>query len=142
MSGAAYPAPVLVQPEAGAGSGSNVTFSWRWNGTLKDNEYFDLRMWRAGEDHRQGVVDCKTTPRVSNLNGEYVVSTSITKVGAIDRPAGEWYWSVAVLDMGGGEYNKAPDVGPEAEPRKLVYAPGGGGGGKDGGGGKPGPPPP
>ena len=143
VPGVGYPAPVLVQPEAGAGSGASVTFSWHWDGNLKDNEYFDLRMWRAGEDHRQGVVDCKTTPRVPSLNGEYVVSTNITRVGAINRPAGEWYWSVAVLDMSGGDYSKAPDVGPEAEPRKLVYAPGGGGGGgKSGGGGGGGPPPP
>ena len=136
---------MLLQPEDGAGSGASVTFIWRWDGNLKDNEYFDLRMWRAGEDHRQGAVDCKTTPRVPSLNGEYVVSANITKLGTIDRPAGEWYWSVAVLDMGGGEYNTAPDVGPEAEPRKLVYAPGGGGGkgGKGGGGsGGGGPPPP
>ncbi len=142
--GAAYPAPVLVQPDEGVGSGASVTFVWRWDGNLKDNEYFDLRMWRAGEDHRQGVVDCKTTPRVPGLNGEYVVSADITKVGTIDRPVGEWYWSVAVIDMGGGQYNAAPDVGPEAAPRKLVYAPGGDGGkgGKSGGGGSPGPPPP
>jgi serine/threonine protein kinase len=143
LPGVAYPAPVLLQPVDGAGSGASVTFIWRWDGNLKDNEYFDLRVWREGEDHRQGAVDCKTTPRVPSLNGEYVVSANITKLGTIDRPAGEWYWSVAVLDMSGGEYNTAPDVSPEAEPRKLVYAPGGGGGkGGKGGKGGGGPPPP
>jgi serine/threonine protein kinase len=130
-----YPAPVLVRPDDGANPGSDVTFIWWWDGKLKDNEYFDLRMWREGEDHRQGVVDYKTIPRVANPNGEYVVSANVTTLGTptglVDRPSGEWFWSVAVMDVSNG----AQDISPEAAPRKLIYHAGGGGGGGSGGGG-------
>jgi hypothetical protein len=140
------PPPVLNQPEDGVSLGSNVTFSWHWDGRLQENEYFDLRMWPEGsDDHRIGVMDFRAIPRQPNANGEYVVTTSIVKVGDSDRPSGIYYWSVAVMRQVDGEM---PDVSPEATPHKLIYAPGDGGDGDgdgdgDGNGdGKPPPPPP
>jgi hypothetical protein len=128
-----YPVPVLIKPEDEANPGPNPTFSWRWDGQLQDNEYFDLRMWPEGaSDHRIGVMNFRDIPRQPNASGEYVVTTSIVKVGDRDRPNGIYYWSVAVMREVDG---KMEDVSPEATPHKLIY----GVGGDEGGGGPPGP---
>jgi hypothetical protein len=130
---------VLIEPEDGANPGSSKpTFSWRWDGQLQDNEYFDLRMWPEGSlDHRIGVMDYQATPHQPDANGEYVVvDASIAEVDDEDRPNGTYYWSVAVMREVDG---KMVDVSPEATPHKLIYAVGGEEGG-GGGGGKPTPP--
>jgi predicted Ser/Thr protein kinase len=119
-----YPAPVLIGPEDGANPGSSkATFSWRWDGQLQENEYFDLRMWpEDSTDHRIGVMDYRKIPRQPSMNSEYVVDASIDKVGNEDRTNGTYYWSVAVMREVGGEVK---DVSPEAIPHKLIYALGG-----------------
>jgi hypothetical protein len=131
-----YSALVLNQPEDGANLRLKATFSWRWNGQLQDNEYFDLRMWPEGsEDHRLGVMDFHAIPRQPNANGEYVVeNVSIVKTRdkdgkEIDRLDGTYYWSVAVMCEVDG---KMADISPEATPHMLIYgAPAGGDGGGD-----------
>jgi hypothetical protein len=104
------------------GSEYHPTFSWSWDGQLKDNEYFDLRMWPEGSDnHWLGVMDYRATPRQPNANGEYVVTTSIAQEGDRDRFPGFYLWSVAVISV--QPDGTVQEVCPEAKPHRLIYAP-------------------
>ena len=98
------------------------TFSWRWDGQLKDNEYFDLRMWPVGSDHHWlGVMDYRATPRQPDANGEYAVTTSIAMEGVRERFPGFYLWSVAVISP--QPDGTVREVCPEADPHLLIYAP-------------------
>lgn len=115
----------LIQPADNFNPGGPhypPTFSWRWDGQLKDNEYFDLRMWPVGsENHWLGVMDYRATPRQPNANGEYVVTTSIAMEGVGERPPGFYWWSVAIISL--QPDGTVREVCPEAEPHLLIYAP-------------------
>ncbi|MCD6519475.1 MAG: hypothetical protein J7M05_06105 [Anaerolineae bacterium] len=48
-----YPLPVLLSPREGESIHSPyLVLEWKWEGTLGENEYFDLRMWRVGTPKR------------------------------------------------------------------------------------------
>ncbi len=46
---AQYPKPELISPPQGADvEGSALTLRWAWAGSLAEDEYFDVRLWREG----------------------------------------------------------------------------------------------
>jgi serine/threonine protein kinase len=102
ISQAAYPAPVLLQPEDGASFSSRTVLRWRWDRTLQPDEHFDVRVWREGEPH-YGVSWTK------QVNYEYDPAM---------KGNGTFYWSVAVVRGKDGIWLK--DLSPESAPRRFV----------------------
>ncbi len=113
----AYSPPQLVAPEDGASTAPPVTLRWSWNGTLGPDEYFDVRLWQAGQPH-YGIAWTKAP--------EFVLNDTSRQ--------GTYFWSVAVVRGQNGKW--VADLSPEAPARQLTLsAPGGGGGGGGNGGG-------
>lgn len=88
-------APVLVSPGEGESvSGATITLRWTWEGTLGDDEYFEVRLWRQGTAP-QGITWTKG---------------STHQAGGL--PAGQYLWSVVVLRHTG----TLPDGSRQGEP--------------------------
>lgn len=112
----AYPAPTLLEPEDGITPLRRVVFRWQWTGPPLPELYaFDLRIWsdreqRAGATKRGAVAATKET----------WVEVDLPYVPAIrDFGAGDYYWTVVVVDLGTGG---APQVvGAWGESRRFVY---------------------
>lgn len=105
-AGAAVPAyapPQLVAPEDGASSALPITLRWSWSGTLGPDEYFDVRLWQAGQPH-YGVAWTKTP--------EYVLNNPSFQ--------GTYFWSVAVVRGQNGKW--LADLSPEAPARQLTIS--------------------
>ncbi len=102
--GIIYPAPVLLEPDDGAYiRQSNVSslhpLRWEWAGTLKEDEWFDIRVWKVGTPH-YGIAWTKEK--------EYFYDSCL-QVG------GNYNWSIAVIRGEAGEW--LGNLSPEATPR-------------------------
>jgi serine/threonine protein kinase len=97
-----YPVPVLSEPAEGASLSAPTWFRWGWAGTLKADEYFDVRVWQSGMPH-YGVAWTKER--------EYRYDPST-------RGPGTFYWSVAVIRGQNGTW--LANLSPEAPPRQFV----------------------
>jgi len=101
-----YPAPKLLEPGEGAILSGEVTFTWSWEGELKDNEAFELRIWkegrhdRAGELQKEPALEIDLDALVPELPGE----------------SNECFWSVAVV-----QENPYRSLSKEAQPRSFIY---------------------
>lgn len=107
-----YAAPVLLAPDDGATLTFPVTLRWSWNGTLQEDEWFDVRVWPEGLPH-YGIAWTKE-PQV------VVANPGIQIQGTV-------YWSVAVIRGRDGKWQA--DRSPEAAARRAVISSGGGRGG-------------
>ncbi|HBY95143.1 MAG TPA: hypothetical protein DEP84_14495 [Chloroflexi bacterium] len=76
-----YVAPTLEAPENGASLSEPTIFRWAWSGTLQEDEYFDVRIWREGEPHN-GITWTK--------DHQYPVDPGL-------RGPGNFFWSVAIV---------------------------------------------
>ncbi|MDY6877160.1 MAG: protein kinase [Chloroflexota bacterium] len=83
-----YPVPKLLEPADGLTIDERVIFSWHWKRELENDEAFELRIWREGEDHgragepqKESMVEVDLDTLMYNIPGE----------GA------ECFWSVAVV---------------------------------------------
>jgi hypothetical protein len=103
--GAVYPAPQLLQPEDvvffSRGAGSEYVMRWQWAGTLRADEWFDVRVWQEGTPHH-GVAWTKQP--------EYVYDLCL-------KGSGYFLWSVAVVRGREGQW--LADLSPEATPRRF-----------------------
>jgi len=101
------PAPDLLEPEDGASLEGAVTFVWNWKRELKDNEAFELRVWREDQSH----------DRVGELQREPELETDLATL-AFELPGegDEYFWSVAVVRQ-----NPYRSLSEEARPRRFVY---------------------
>ena len=102
--GIIYPAPVLLEPGDGAYiRQTNVSslhpLRWEWAGTQKENEWFDIRVWKVGAPH-YGIAWTKEK--------EYLYDSCL-QVG------GDYNWSIAVIRGEAGEWQG--NLSPEATPR-------------------------
>ena len=104
-----YPAPKLLEPAEGVTIEGPVTFAWHWKRKLKDNEAFELRVWkeggrhgRAGEPQRESEMEIDLDTLVDELPGE----------------GDECFWSVAVVQHQPHPYRS---LSKEAKPRSFVY---------------------
>jgi peroxiredoxin len=100
----AYPAPQLVSPVDGAlfDYGNYARLAWQWQGTLKDDEYFDINFWQAG-----GVPT--SLGRTKNTFELFIGSSSVT-----------YFWSVTVTRLA---ENRLEPLSPESAARRLSWAP-------------------
>ncbi|MGD8598235.1 MAG: CHAT domain-containing protein [Anaerolineae bacterium] len=103
--GIIYAAPRLIQPQdvvyLSQYSGNLYTMRWTWEGTLKEDEWFDVRIWRAGMPH-YGIAWTKDT--------EYVYDICL-------QGSGNYYWSIAIVRGEDGQW--LGDLSREAEPRRF-----------------------
>jgi len=102
-----YPAPKLLEPAEGVTVEGHVAFTWNWKRKLKDNEAFELRVWkeggrhgRAGEPQRESEVEIDLDALVDDLPGE----------------GDECFWNVAVVQI-----SPYRTLSKEANPRSFVY---------------------
>ncbi len=87
----AFYRPQLLAPEDAAifGNPAEVILNWDWVRSLGTDEYFDVRVWRAGEPE-QGITWSQTS--------EFDLSTWLSQ-----QPAGDFFWSVAVISGQDGQ---------------------------------------
>jgi hypothetical protein len=97
----------LLEPEDGADFSSRTMLRWTWDGTLRTDEYFDVRVWREGDPH-YGVAWTKQP--------EFLYDPKI-------KGPGTFYWSIAVIQGHDGQW--LADMGPEAPPRRFTISGGG-----------------
>jgi hypothetical protein len=100
-----YPSPGLLQPGEvvflSQEGDTKYTMRWRWDGTLQEDEWFDVRVWQAGKPHN-GIAWTKQP--------EYVYDICL-------RGNGHYFWSVAVIRGQDGQW--VGDLSPEAAPRRF-----------------------
>ena len=118
-----YPTPVPQQPDDGArleGRGT-IELGWGWNGTLGQDEYYDVRVWREGKDHL-GVAWAKEPFYSLNMLNQ---DDRLVKPEA----QGTYYWAVAIIRGQGGQVSK--QLSQESAARTFYWeppsSPGGGG---------------
>jgi hypothetical protein len=102
--GIIYPAPVLLEPDHGAYiRQSNVSslhpLRWDWDGTLQEDEWFDIRVWKVGTPH-YGIAWTKEK--------EYLYDSCL-------QTGGDYNWSIAVIRGKAGQW--LGNLSPEATPR-------------------------
>jgi serine/threonine protein kinase len=109
----AYSVPILLQPDdqARIADRDTVELRWEWDGTLKEDDYFDVRVWREEQDHL-GVAWTKET--YYSLH----IPSLEQRLSEPDR-AGTYYWAVAVLRGAGGKVIK--DLSPESTERRFEW---------------------
>ncbi|RLC63204.1 MAG: hypothetical protein DRI79_00860 [Chloroflexi bacterium] len=102
-----YPVPKLLEPAEEAVLKGRVTFAWDWEGELRDNEAFELRVWkeggphdRAGELQREPELEIDLDILVPELPGE----------------GDKCFWSVAVVRQ-----NPYRSLSKEAKSRSFIY---------------------
>ena len=103
-----YPVPRLLQPEEGAFVKGQVTFAWEWRRRLKDNEAFQLRIWRGDEDQHVGAGDLQKEPEVE-VDLDLLLSERAEE-------GDKCLWSVAVV-----QESTHWELSKEAEPRSFTY---------------------
>jgi hypothetical protein len=99
--------PKLLAPEDEAVLDGGVTFAWDWDGELKKDQAFELRMWKEAQSH----------DRVGELAEEPEVEIDLDEV--VPELPGEQnrcFWSVAVVRT--SPYSSLSD---EADPRSFEY---------------------
>jgi hypothetical protein len=98
-----YPAPRLLSPYENQGvRDATITMRWSWAGTLAEDEYFDVRLWRVGTS-KQGIAWTKRRDYVER------------------HPSTGWYfWTVAVVRGQDGEI--VAELSAEPEPVGFRWA--------------------
>lgn len=103
---------------------SDVSVQWKWDGTLQENDYFEIRLWKVGS--QQGHWGA--TALTKNKSDKFKAIEAPNFKGAEGIPAGgngEYYLSVAVIRKVEGKPNEA--VSGEASPCKIkITGPGDG----------------
>jgi hypothetical protein len=110
----AIAAPELVgPPDMASIDSSRITFRWRWEGELQENQAFEVRGWLEGEPHN-GIHDARSTMGLQpDEDGVYELN-----IGFPDKFFGNtWQWSVAVVQL--DPYER---IGPEAEPNTVIVS--------------------
>ena len=96
----------MLEPEELAFIKGQGTFTWDWRGELKDNEAFELRIWKEGRHDRAG-----------ELQRERALEVDLDAL--IHERPGEGdvcFWSVTVV-----QENPYRSLSREAHPRSFTY---------------------
>jgi len=94
-----YPAPVLIAP-ANDVRAQQVQLAWTWPSQLKENEWFDVQVWREGEEPH-GIA--------------WVKEQSLLVGGNMAR--GVYRWRIVVIQGQGGQVEK--NLTPPSETRTF-----------------------
>jgi serine/threonine-protein kinase len=90
-----YPAPVLLEPAAGAVLGNDARFGWQWNGpALGNNHAFGLYVWSQAEEEAGAVPQKAVEPTTATA-----VDVDLAALPSIvDHGPGNYWWMVLVID--------------------------------------------
>jgi serine/threonine protein phosphatase PrpC len=116
--GLPYSAPVLLAPDDGAKlTVDRFKLEWQWDRELGENEHFDVRIWREGQEH-------KSVGWAEGKNQFY--SLHIPSLDArLTQPdtKGAYHWAIAVVrgPQDGGIPVK--DLSGESRARTFVWSP-------------------
>ena len=129
-----YPAPVLLHPGPGQTSADGkFTFRWQWDGTLGEDECFEIVMSGKVDGGFQGAVKCMPVTEITfNVTSANHIKPS---------PGGEYFWTVRVnrqLPSGQWITVSATEESRQVKVGDVSDGDGGGGGGGEGGKGDPG----
>jgi serine/threonine protein kinase/outer membrane protein assembly factor BamD (BamD/ComL family) len=91
-----YPAPVLASPDEGTpfAKGQNVKLAWEWERNLAENEFFEVRIRRKGQQEFDPMTPTK-------LRYQPVSSSKLTQTGTYE-------WQVAIVSLSGEEKGASP----------------------------------
>jgi hypothetical protein len=91
----ARPAPLLLEPSAGAAITGLVTFSWQHRGLeLRPDEYYDLRIW---SDKEEGLPPAARRGAVEPTKDTQVEIALEWAPTILDFGPGPYYWTVVVV---------------------------------------------
>lgn len=124
-----YSAPVLTGPDNGVGVvGEFPPLYWEWEGELKDDEFFEVRVWYEDLPYHAVVGWVKQPNFDYNISGERFGKyfwTVIIVQGENERRK-DWtlqpWWPYPMWE---GELVK--ELSPESEPRFFFFTPSGSG---------------
>jgi hypothetical protein len=80
-----------------------VAFQWQWDGELKENEYFDIRVWKMGNQEHSGVAWTKETTHQYDMS---------------EKGGGQYEWTVVVIRGRDGKLEQ--ELSPEAAIRNFT----------------------
>lgn len=102
--------PALRSPNDGDGAEGNneIAFAWDLSGALKENQGFEVRIWKGDSAEHPGAAEPVTQRRQSIAVGV----VPVVEAGG----DGIYFWTVAVVQL--EPYRR---IGVEAAPRRLVY---------------------
>jgi serine/threonine-protein kinase len=110
-----YPAPVLLEPSAGAAVGNDVRFEWQWSGPpLAENHAFGLYVWSVAEEEAGNLPRKAIEPTTATAAD--VDLSALASV--IEHGPGSYYWMVLVIDT-----QADARVGEWGEQRWIEYQP-------------------
>ncbi|MCB9104543.1 MAG: SH3 domain-containing protein [Anaerolineales bacterium] len=129
-----YSVPIPTAPDNGSGSyGTFPPLTWTWDGTLADDEYFEVRIWHESiTDYHPALGWVKVPPFDFNISQER---------------SGKYFWTVTVVKgqnaklkdwiiQSGWPYQMwdgdlVTELSQESEQRFFFYTPAKGGGGNE-----------
>jgi hypothetical protein len=125
-----YATPILTSPENGVGTlGAFPPLFWTWNGELREDEYFEVRVWHEDLPYHAALGWVKQPQFDYNVsgerNGKYLWTVLIVK--GKNPKLKDWIkpgWPYPVWD---GEL--VGELSLESEPRYFFFTVGGSGGG-------------
>lgn len=102
--------PTLLGPKDGASldSPAGVTLTWDWGRALAEDEHFDVRVWRPGAPER-GITWTRKR--------SFPLTQWLAQQGA-----GEFHWSIAVIQGRDGRVEAEPGQAPPARRFSLGSA--------------------
>ncbi len=109
-SGYIYPAPRLISPPNTGETLHQVSrFEWtvQWDRWLGPDEYFDVRIWREGEEHWGIGGWSKNTYQDVDLDE------------VLGNQSGEYYWAIAIIR--GRDGTMLAQLSPESEAWSFYY---------------------
>ncbi len=110
-----YPAPVLLEPAAGAALGNDARFEWQWNGpALGEGHAFGLYVWSAAEEEA-GAVPRKAVEPTAATAADVDLAALPT---VVEHGPGTYFWMVLVIDT-----QTDARVGDWGEQRWFEYQP-------------------
>jgi hypothetical protein len=125
-----YPPPTLTAPENGASfAGKIVTLSWEWSGELKEDEFFEVRVWAENLPYHAALGWVKVSQfdyNVSGRGGKYFWTVVIVKDRKENIRTKDWYkpehGSYPVYEhIPGTSTDSIQILSPESEPRFFFF---------------------
>jgi hypothetical protein len=107
-------------------------FVWRYDGSLAEDQGFEVRVWREGEPPlgvHDTIADNLSGKIVPESDGSYHLVIDITSTPPVAGRAGEYWWSVYLIQLPPDSYRL---LGPRSEPGtfEFILASSGANGGK------------
>lgn len=125
-----YSSPILTNPDNGVGTfGAFPTLFWTWDGELREDEFFEVRVWHESITYHPSLGWVKQPVFDYNLagqkGGKYYWSVAIIKDK--DVRVKDWYkpeqWPYPVWEHRPDKEDNSIQMSPESETRFFLFTP-------------------